>query len=115
MDERDRRALEAIAEHAHRASRYADEGGETWYLDDRTVDAVALRVEQLGEAAKQVSEKVRARHRGLPWAHMTRLRDLIAHHYGRIDPERLRDTIEGDLPGLIEGVEAILRETRSAG
>jgi uncharacterized protein with HEPN domain len=38
---------------------------------------------------------------------LARARDFHTHHYSRLDPEQLRETIDTALPELINAVEAL--------
>jgi uncharacterized protein with HEPN domain len=43
----------------------------------------------LGEAARQVSERFREAHPGIPWRGLVGLRNVLAHEYGEVLVERL--------------------------
>ena len=60
MRPRDRAILEAIAESARLADDYVRQQGPGWLDDSRTVDAVAKRVEHIGELAKHLSPEALA-------------------------------------------------------
>ena len=44
----------------------------------------------------------------VPWREIARLRDLLAHHYYRVDAGVIRRTVEAPLDELIDAVGAIL-------
>lgn len=104
-DDRDRLSdiLEAIA----RIERHTAAGRSR--LDDELVQVwVIHNLEVLGEAARGVSDTLRADHPGLPWRAMIGLRNVLAHGYFGIDVERVWTTVENDLPNVKRRVATIL-------
>ena len=60
------------------------------YLKDRMRQlAVKRAVEIIGEAARQVSEPVKSANSDIPWRLIVAQRNVLAHDYGAIDPERM--------------------------
>lgn len=55
MDERGRRLLVDLVGHAEAASGYAREHGPDWWKHRETLDAVSMRISQVGEAASRTS------------------------------------------------------------
>ncbi len=111
MDERDRDYLEAIAENARIGLRYAREQGDDWAGDSKTVDAIAKRVDQVGELAKRVSPEALARIHGVDWKRAKAFREVLVHGYGDLDVSVLADVVENKLPGLVAAVGAALEAT----
>ena len=54
------------------------------------LDAVQSRVFTIGEAVKGLSLGLRQRYPDVPWSDMARMRDLIGHHYYKLDPQIVR-------------------------
>ena len=79
-----------------------------FHADTRTQDAVVRRVEILGEAAKLVSDELRARHTEVPWRTLTGMRNLVAHQYWFVNLSILWNDLPLDLPPLIAVLEQIL-------
>jgi len=68
------------------------------YPDDADValaalDPVQYRVMAIGEAVKALSAPLRGAHPEVPWSAIARMRDLISHHYYKLDPQMVRATI----------------------
>lgn len=85
------------------------------YPDDPDVaqvslDAVQRNVFTIGEAVKALSAELRGRHRDVPWSDVARMRDLIGHHYYKLDPQIVRATIGDPVARLRARCEAILAE-----
>ncbi len=110
MSRRDAERLDDVvaAEAAIRA--HLARGG----LDDPLVlDAVRMRVVEIGEAVKGISPELLATEPTVIWSDVAGARDWIAHHYFDTDPDILKDTIDHDLPPLMEAVHRL--QQRAAG
>lgn len=77
---------------------------EPWAL----VAALSWQFTVIGEAARQVSEELRAAHPDIPWARAIGLRNIITHTYWRIDESVLTDTAVNDLPLLSDQLRGVL-------
>jgi len=56
------------------------------FAEDRDkADATALRLSAIGEIGRKLSEELRARHPEIDWVRMFKLRNIVAHHYDRLD------------------------------
>jgi uncharacterized protein with HEPN domain len=75
------------------------------------LDAVQHRVFTIGEAVKALSSDLRQRHPGVPWSDIARMRDLIGHHYYKLDAEIVRATIGEPVEALRVVCQAILAES----
>ncbi len=72
--------------------------------------AVERCLEIIGEAAKAVSDDLRAQQSEVPWTSMAKIRDRLSHHYHRIDPDQLWTVATTDIPALVNqlrGMQAI--------
>jgi uncharacterized protein with HEPN domain len=72
--------------------------------------AVQSRVFTIGEAVKGLSLGLRQRYPDVPWSDMARMRDLIGHHYYKLDPQIVRATIGAPVERLRAACKAILAE-----
>lgn len=86
-------------------------GGHDAFVGSRMVrDAVVRNLEVIGEAAKRLSEAVRAANPEVPWRRIAGLRDIIIHQYDSVDYEELWRVVEDELPPFLEAVRRILRQ-----
>jgi len=86
-------------------------GGEEVFFRERIVqDAVIRNLEIIGEAARHLSEDVRARYPEIPWMRVAGLRDVLIHEYFGVQPERVWRVVEHRLPELKRLVETLLAE-----
>ncbi|KRT63234.1 MAG: hypothetical protein XU10_C0013G0002 [Chloroflexi bacterium CSP1-4] len=58
MDPRHREAYEAILENVAKIEAYVAKAGPDWPEDDMAVDAIAKRLEDTGERAKQIPAEI---------------------------------------------------------
>lgn len=72
--------------------------------------AVERKIEIIGEAAKNVSQKIRTQYPEMDWKGIAGMRDIVAHAYRKVRTEELWNTIKQDIPPLIERVKHILKE-----
>ena len=81
---------------------------EVYVADRRVQFAVERGLEILGEAAHHVSEGFRAAHPEIPWSGMVGQRNVLAHEYGEIKPERIWRVATERLPDLIRMLEPLV-------
>ena len=89
------------------------EVGAQQYSQDAELPAVVLAAIQfhvftIGEAVKALSPEVTARRPEVPWSDIARMRDLIGHHYYKLDATIVRATIGDPLDRLRTACEALL-------
>jgi uncharacterized protein with HEPN domain len=71
-------------------------------------DALLYRLLVIGEAVKALPDEMLALQQDVPWREIARLRDLLAHHYYRVDAQVIRRTVEAPLDQLTAAVGQIL-------
>jgi len=71
-------------------------------------DAVVRKLEVIGEAAKRISEQMKAKAPDIPWRQVSGMRDRLVHEYFRIDLREVWDTVKRDIPALIAGIEPLV-------
>ena len=68
-------------------SRLAGTGLEAFRGNRDLIDATALRLAAIGESSRRLSDQLKGRHPKIPWEQVYRLRNIVAHHYDRIDAD----------------------------
>jgi uncharacterized protein with HEPN domain len=68
--------------------------------DDLVLDAVRVRLIEIGEAAKALSPELTASEPEIPWRQIARMRDHLAHRYFATEMAVIRSTVENDLGEL---------------
>jgi uncharacterized protein with HEPN domain len=93
-----RRAVEAL------------ERAESQEADDAQLafDALLYRLVVIGEAVKALPAELLASQPQVPWRAIAKLRDLLSHHYYRVDAEVIRRTVEAPMEQLREAVAQLV-------
>jgi uncharacterized protein with HEPN domain len=79
--------------------------------DDRTRDAVERCLERISEAAVKLGNDAELLAPGPPWQAIRSFGNVLRHAYDQVDPTRIWEIVNGDLPVL---ETAILRALRSS-
>ena len=85
----DKLRLQHILESAFMISRWLEDVEKDRFLKDELQEAVIRRLEVIGEAAKNVSPELKARHPEVPWKEMSGMRDVLVHQYFGVDLEQV--------------------------
>jgi uncharacterized protein with HEPN domain len=75
----DRVYLAHIRDAIERIVKYTSEGKSEFDHDEKTQDAVVRNLEIIGEAAKNVSDEMRANRPDIPWRRLAGMRDKLIH------------------------------------
>ena len=85
-----------------------DYNRETFASDRKTQDAVIRNLEVIGEAARNIPEKIRALESQVEWRKITGLRNILIHEYFGINVSILWDIVENRLKPLEEACLKLL-------
>jgi uncharacterized protein with HEPN domain len=77
--------------------------------DGLVVDAVRVRLIEIGEAVKGLSSETTTKAPEIPWADVARMRDFLAHRYFDTSHSVVAHTVDHDLPVLSSAVERLRR------
>ena len=108
MTPRDREALEQIIECADAIAAYVERAGDEWSTDGMAVDAIAKRLEEIGEQASRITADTLSGMPGVNWTAVKGMRDVIAHDYLDVQVGVVVDVVRDDLPGLRRAVSTAL-------
>jgi len=78
--------------------------------DDKTNSAVVRKLEIIGEAVKNIPNKIKKEHPKIPWKDMAGMRDKLIHEYFGVDLKRIWKTVKEDLPKVKPQIEEILKD-----
>jgi uncharacterized protein with HEPN domain len=78
---------------------------DAYLLDRKTQQAVERCFEIMGEAAGQLSPETVEQIPALPVRPMREMRNFLIHVYFKVDAERVWDTCQKDIPGVIAAIE----------
>lgn len=69
-------------------------------LSDVAYSAILYDIMVIGEAVKALGAEIRERNPTTPWMEIAGMRDVLTHHYYRIKPSVIRDTLDEALDHL---------------
>ena len=104
----DRLYLIHISESIGRIETYAKDGRAAFLQSPLIQDAVIRNFEIIGEAAKQLSPKLKQAHPNVPWRSVAGFRDVLIHQYTGVDLDEVWNIVEHALPDLRRQIDAIL-------
>jgi uncharacterized protein with HEPN domain len=106
---RDAQYLLDIFESARNALAYVSgKSFEDFEKDIQCQDAVARRLEIIGEAANRVSSAQQEKLSDLPWHAMIGMRNFMIHQYDAIDFKIVWDTVQKGLPAIISRLDQLV-------
>jgi uncharacterized protein with HEPN domain len=70
--------------------------------------AIVRELRVIGEAARQISEAFRAAHPEIDWQKITGMRNRLVHEYFRVSLAIVWQTVQDDIPVLIEQIEPLV-------
>ena len=83
---------------------------EGFVQDEKTLYAIVRCFEIIGEAVKNIPEKIKRKYTKIPWIDIAGMRNKLIHEYFGIDREILWKTIKHRIPELKEEMSKILEE-----
>ena len=75
--------------------------------DTQVQDSVIRRLEIIGEAAGRISPEFRDAQPEIQWSEITGMRNRMIHGYDDVDMDIVWDTVERDIPHLIQIIESL--------
>jgi len=106
--------LTQIAEAAGKARAICE--GKTFVAlmaDWQATLAFERALEIVGEGVKRLPIELREKYPSVPWRLVAGMRDRLSHGYDDIRHEVLWDTVQRDLPVLLETVAQMVRDVES--
>lgn len=73
-------------------------------------DAVARRLEIIGEAVKRLPQELRDRYADVPWREIAGARDVLIHEHFRIDLELAWEMVRDEVPGFATRIREIIKD-----
>jgi len=82
--------------------------------DEKTRSAVAFKIENIGEASKNIPKAIRTKYKDLPWTDMARMRDKITHFYFGIDYKIVWTVVKKELPVIEPAIMKVLSDLKAS-
>ena len=76
--------------------------------DPVLLDSMMLRLVQISEDARNLSDTFREKNSHIPWIDIYGLRNRIVHDYGHVDLGIIYDTLKSDVPDIKAFIEKSL-------
>jgi uncharacterized protein with HEPN domain len=91
-----------------RIESYVAKGKDSFFREPLIQDAVIRNFEVIGEAAKRIPDTYRLANPSIPWRSLAAFRDVLIHQYEGVNPTRVWQVIEKELPRLKAAISALL-------
>lgn len=108
MKRSDRERLVDIARAIARLEHFIGDLATASISGEAVRDAVLYNLLVIGEAAKSLGADVHEAAPEVPWRSIAGMRDVLAHHYFRVDAAIVEATLRKDLPQLKQAVARLL-------
>lgn len=106
MTDRDRQSLQDMSNSANLIADYLDDKTEGDFEDDQMLqDAIARRIEIVGEAATRLSQEAHEAIASVPWTQIVRMGNIMIHQNDRVDLQLVWNTATVALPQLARSLE----------
>jgi uncharacterized protein with HEPN domain len=105
----DRARLEDMRDAIRQIEAYAARGRKAFDKDPLLQAWFLRQMQNIGEAARSLSEAFRKRHPRWPWRAVIGMRNVLVHRYFEVDINIVWSVVENDLPSLKKKVLAALR------
>ena len=80
------------------------------------LDSITMRLQVIGESVKKIQKinpSILNRYTEIEWNKISKLRDLVSHHYEEVDHEIVYDICENHIPKLKQTLVKISNETNN--
>lgn len=80
------------------------------------LDAVSMRLQVIGELIKKIDKSEASlfeRYPEIEWSQIMKLRDIISHHYDRVDHEIIFDICKNHIPKLKSAIREVIEQENS--
>lgn len=109
LPERDAVFIAQMIEAARQALDFTGGLSRETAFDVPVISYATVRAIQLiGQAARNVSEEVRAANPDIPWRQMIGMRNVVVHDYADVDMDLVWKTVREDLPPLVARLQTLI-------
>ena len=106
----DRVYLQHIRDALDDIAAYANAGREAFFAERMRQDATIRKLQVIGQAVKNLSDRSKSRQPHIPWKQIAGLRDKVIHDYFGINLDIVWAVVEKELPQLRRAVDDLLSD-----
>jgi uncharacterized protein with HEPN domain len=106
----DRVYLQHIRDALDDIANYANAGQEAFLAERMRQDPTLRKLQVIGQAVKNLSDRSQSRQPHIPWKQIAGLRDEVIRDYFGVNLDIVSAVVEKDLPQLRRAVDALLSE-----
>lgn len=104
--DKDQIYLEEIKEFCRKIAGFMmDLSYENFLADEKLQLAIVQLIQNIGEAAKKLSDETRARHLNVDWHKVVAMRNRLVHEYMDVDLAIVFDVAVNEVPLLLKNLE----------
>jgi uncharacterized protein with HEPN domain len=107
----DRVYLQHIQDDLNDIANYCGSDREEFFNDRMRQDATLRKLEVIGQAVKNLSERTKSRQPDIPWKQIAGMRDKVIHDYFGVNLEIVWAVVQKELPKLAVAVAALLNDS----
>ncbi len=105
--------LEDIMDAMDKAMKFVKEMSQDEFIeDDKSSFAVVRTIEIIGEAVKNIPQKIRREYPDIPWREMAGMRDKVIHEYFGVDSKIVWETVKRRIPMISPLFKKLLKEEK---
>ena len=106
----DRVYLQHIRDALDDIAAYCGSDHDAFIVDRMRQDATLRKLEVIGQAVKNLSERTKSRQPEIPWRQIAGMRDKVIHDYFGVNLEIVWAVVQKELPKLRVAIAAILEQ-----
>ena len=86
---------------------------EEFQWDDKTISAVIRKFEVVGEATRNLPDRIIEKYTDVPWKRMAGMRNKLIHGYFGLDYKLVWDSIKVEIPKVLHKIKKVLDDIES--
>ena len=107
----DRVYLQHIQDALNDIANYCGSDREEFFSDRMRQDATLRKLEVIGQAVKNPSERTKSLQPDIPWKQIAGMRDKVIHDYFGVNLEIVWAVVQKELPRLRVAIAALLKDS----
>ncbi len=107
----DRVYLQHIQDALNDIANYCGSDREGFFNDRMRQDATLRKLEVIGQAVKNLSERTKSSQPDIPWKQIAGMRDKVIHDYFGVNLEIVWGVVQKELPKLSVATAALLKDS----